>query len=241
MKNHKTMLAGLVAGLMLASGASAFALSSSGTVYTLDRVSGTYLNDGGEFRMKGSGLDESYYHSAFQDVGGLAGSFQTFCVEKDEYTSGASKWVANSGAVNGGVNISGVGFDPLSVGAAWLYSEFAKGNLYTDAPGPSRVTKAGDLQKAFWMLEEEIAWNASNPWILYLFANSPYTTKAAAQADASVGQYDVYVLNVYNSSAGVAQDQLYYYPPGLQVPDGGASLMLLGLALGGLSLLRRKV
>jgi hypothetical protein len=53
-----------------------------------------------------------------------------------------------------------------------------------------------------------------------------------------VAGFGVYVLNNFEGEK-FRQDQLYYNPNGERVPDGGANLILLGLALSGLSAFRR--
>ncbi len=85
------------------------------------------------------------------------------------------------------------------------------------------------MQNALWMLEEEISLDTSNIYINYLLKHG--FTESSMVANASYGQYGVYVLNLGTSN----QDQLIY------VPDGGLTVMLLGLGIGGLTLISRKL
>jgi hypothetical protein len=98
--------------------------------------------------------------------------------------------------------------------------------------GVNRLASAGLLQNALWWLEgEEAIPNTGN---LYIDA---VVAKFGGAADAKANgaeQYGVYALNIWTAS-GKGQTQLFY-----AVPDGGATLMLLGGALMGLGALRRK-
>ena len=63
----------------------------------------------------------------------------------------------------------------------------------------------------------------------------------ASQMADSGGLYDVAVLNLGSYPDYPKQDQLVISRSGLSVPDGGTTLLLMGVALGGLSMLRRKL
>ncbi len=90
------------------------------------------------------------------------------------------------------------------------------------------------LQNAIWWLEGE---GGSTNAYTALPPRSSGIAIVNAKLDASAGMYGVYVLNNYSNAArtAVAQDFLY------RVPDGGTTLALLGGALMGLGLLRRKL
>jgi hypothetical protein len=133
---------------------------------TVDRVVGYYSGGGGEFTLFPSfPVPSDYVPGKTSGIGGAgAPNFQSFCVETTEYVSvpsGAYQVVLNTGAVygDGGGNGS---FDPLSVGAAWLYYQFQLGTLTNynydglhTAQFASRAAAAADLQKAIWWLEGE--------------------------------------------------------------------------------------
>jgi VPDSG-CTERM motif len=155
------------------------------------------------------------------------GTFNSFCMEEDEYiTVGGTYFYNTSNIVQLGGNNTDAG-DPISRGTAWLFSQFAAGTLTGYGHTAADQTS---LQDAFWMLEDEIAWNAANPWIVLAQNAIDGTLKADAN-----GAYGVYAMNLWaNSDFTGAQQSM------LGVPDGGATLMLLGGALMGLGALRRK-
>ncbi len=198
-------------------------------------------------------------------------SFQTFCLEQTEDAllvsqSLVNHFVVNSEAAEGGGG-SVNGRDPISKGTAWLYSQFAQGVLnvalgaestgnYFSSLAPARKKEAGYLQKAIWWLEEESSPEpyklAANPY--YQAALAQFGGDAGAKANASVGYLGVYVLNNFRTDAALqqfldtgfanrslrGQDFLYYHEQ-VTVPDGGATLILLGAALVGLGALKRRL
>jgi hypothetical protein len=146
----------------------------------------------------------------------------------------------------------------LTVGAAWLYYEFATGNLSSFAyTGGSAAADAAELQNAIWYLQSETPYNqyfgngtiTTDPYLILAeteFGNS--LTKAEA-AD-TLGGYGVEVMNLNTQSNGqgtAVQDQLILTGTpagntgGKSVPDGGATLCFLGSAFAGLAFLRRKM
>jgi hypothetical protein len=106
---------------------------------------GTYYSgSGGEFKAVTSGL----------------GTFLTFCIEESEYfTPGDSySYKINTGAVAGGGDAApksvdpntGLPMDNISIGTAYLYSQFRNGGIVV-----SSDAQAGELQNAIWFLEDE--------------------------------------------------------------------------------------
>lgn len=201
------------------------------------RQGGYYSGQGGEFTVYnfGSSLNLTGYSSAASNIGTLDPSFQTFCLESSEYADSPSYFKVNSAAVGGGNEASG-GKDPISVGTAWLYTQFATGTLTGYFTG-TRSTQAGLLQQAIWWLEGEDGNNDLLSNVYYAAAVNHFGSKGAAQADAEVGYLGVYVLNNYSDAAHTQKAQDFLY----RVPDGGATLMLLGGALVGLGAIRRKL
>jgi hypothetical protein len=195
---------------------------------------------GGEFTLNAlspSGLDTSGYAAGVTGgIGGLAGTFQTFCIEGNEYIAGYDT-IYNASldtyAEAGGQTGATAGKDPVSVGTGWLYSQFAQGTL-AGYGAVGRLASAGALQNALWWLEgEELIVNDGTN----LYINAVVTQfggEAGAKANGAE-QYGVYALNIWTDSGNKGQTQLFY-----AVPDGGATLMLLGGALMGLGALRRK-
>jgi hypothetical protein len=231
MKALRTLGAvGLAAGMVATASA---VPTPDATGITVVRTSGYYDTSygGGEFTLKGSPwANPAHYASATL----VAGGFQTFCLERNEFLSGQpfDGWL-NTAAVAGG--IGGGSPDPISIGTAWLYKQFAEGNLagYNYTPGPGRAASARALQEAIWMLEDELP-VGPNPYISLVI--STFGSLASAKADyTSVGpNYTVRAINLYSADGTKRQDMLVY------LPDGGMTLILMGGGLLGLALIRRK-
>lgn len=201
---------------------------------------GTYqTGKGGEFSLSTTSLSLSAYSPLAKNVGSaITPSFQTFCTEGNE-------GIAPNTTYN--VTLSGVTIysgDPLTAGVAWLYSQFATGNLagydYTGTVA-GRDATAAKLQDAIWLLMggqegQTLLNNASNP---FLHDAEVATGGTFADADTAVaaGTDHVYILNLWKGTPGpntAAQDQLYL------APDGGSTMILLGAALSGLAIYRRR-
>ena len=200
---------------------------------------------GGEFTLNPitGWLNLSGYVSGTTKDIGVSGTFQTFCVEGTEYIypyDTIYNVQLNKNAIWGSAPGSG---DPISVGTGWLYRQFATGSweagLSYDYTNPGRSGSAGSsadlLQKAIWWLEgeENIGYSASNPYMAAVV--NKFMSESGAKADGG-WTYGVYAMNLTNPRTGaVAQDQLVY------VPDGGLTLMLLCLGLGGVGVVSRKL
>ncbi len=201
---------------------------------------------GGEFTFSYSGLtlSSAYVNGVTENVPGptqYGNTFQTFCVEGGEYINAGDTYTAvlNSKAVNGGLSASSGG-DPISIGTAWLYSQFATEHLGDYNYSGGRQTSAAELQDTIWALEGEEGKDllglalAGNP-----FANdvlNKFGDVVSAKADAPKWAYGVAVLNIsatasetnqdwwYSQNNGRAQDQL------VMVPEP-SPLLFFGLAL----------
>jgi hypothetical protein len=219
------------------------------------RVGDTYglyqAGQGGEFTVINvSGFAPTGYSSLASSQ--ALGSFQTFCIEEQGaeyiYTNTLYDGVQSTNAVFGGGAAYGgsappdMTGDPLSVGTGWLYSQFALGTLSGyDYTGANRLASAAAFQNTIWWLENETTVDpgAANPFrnaVLGAFGGS-----LTAAREAGAWTYNVYAINMWvpghvGEYAYRRQDQLFY-----SVPDGGATLMLLGGALVGLGALRRKL
>jgi len=183
----------------------------------------------------------------FQAVTSDNGNFLTFCLEDHEYFYPGHTYTyqLSGAAIAGGPNhdSSTPGIDIISQGTALLYSQFATGVLpnYFNA---NRTANAANLQLAIWGLEDELsgadqeaaAGGLANPYVKLVV--DTYGSWASAQANYSGSA--VKVVNVYDltGSDGLSgvnrQDQLIY------VPDGGATIALLGMGLSGLALVPRR-
>ncbi len=177
--------------------------------------------------------------AGYASVAKVGTGFQTFCLEENEsFTPGKSYFTAiNTGAVGGGVNLGhpGIipGFDPLSQGTAWLYSQFAKGSLasYNYTFGAGRIATAKELQQTIWWLEDETTVKPLNP-----FTTAVYAQFVDPKKDATAGEFGVWALNVTLRDGTRRQDVPVYL-----TPDGGLTLTFLGFGLGGLALLSRRM
>lgn len=217
-------------------GAAAFTVflsSASAGTMTIDYGS-RHSGSGGEFRVNSADFNPSAMGYAANTT--VSGGFETFCLEANEYFTpgGTYYYEISQGAVNGG--ISGGNPDPVSLGSAWLYVQFAQGTLtgYDYATLGSSSVSAATLQEAIWWLEGEAAGqDLGNAYENLAIAH--FGSVAAATADND-GFYGVGVLNVWGDAnhTQLAQDQL------VLVPDGGTTVMLLGLGLLGLVLGGRK-
>lgn len=199
---------------------------------------------GGEFNitpLSGWGANPlAGYVPTTTEVVGQTTAFRSFCLEKNEYTLTGELDVEISGkAYKGGLNtVNQPPGDPISKGTAWLYSQFARGQLsgYNYVKDdPARDTQAGLLQEAIWALEGEISAPANNPYY-----NAAIAPAVGGTADAPLGYLGVYALNITTTQAGqepYRQDMLYY-----AVPEPSTYLAGLGaVGLLGASAVRRRM
>lgn len=185
------------------------------------------------------------------------GNFLTFCVQSDVLIGpGQTYTYALANQDSAGL--------PLSEGAAFLYSQFATGQLAgynyanvnvpgVEAPGKlrpderpnlksnvalmSRGQDNGELQAAIWAFEG----NQSLPGFpdlatdpFYLLAIDALGASAANGPDD--GQYGVEIMQLWNGTTAI-QNQLVYV--GI-VPDATTTGGLLAAVFGGLALLARR-
>lgn len=185
---------------------------------------------GGEFRAVSSGL----------------GTFQTFCLETSETMAFDTLYAynMNSGAVRGNGGATAVDphdgispMDPVSIGTAWLYSQFRAGTL-AGYGAVDRLTDAGNLQKAFWFLEGEVG-GVNNGWVALAAANLP-AGYADVKDDAN-GYGSVIALNLFLEVPGASpllrQDVLGLVPEPTTMVAG--ALLLLPFGASALRCLRK--
>jgi hypothetical protein len=183
-------------------------------------------------------------------VGG-GGGFQTFCVEYNEhFYPGTTYWASISDrATYGSQYPTG---DPISIGTAWLYSQFAAGTLGQSTPSPSdnynytsgsgRVASAGLLQQAIWFLEGETG-GVDNLYVALARATL-HLGNAGLQGDqGGAYEYGVRALNMWSSAtthnqSTAIQDQLVVVPEPTTIIAG--ALLLLPFGVSTLRILRKK-
>lgn len=211
---------------MLAMGAP----KAMGLTITIDRIAGYYAGNGGEFNIKI--VSGSIPNLAYDAKAVVNGGFESFCLETTEYISPPETVtsVISGGAVNGGA--SGGTPDPISLGTAFLYSQFASGVLAGyDYTAAGRVASADLLQKAIWCLEGE--GNCGTNKFLTL-AYGQFGGQAGAAANSN-GAYGVNALNNSSIPGGAnRQDMLVY-----GTPEPG-TILLLGSGLLAFPMIRRK-
>jgi hypothetical protein len=191
--------------------------------------------DGGEFVAQMADPPWSFalgnYASTTLNQAGYANSFQTFCIERNEYISNGVTYDIDIGlaAVKGGVG--GPKPDPISVGTAYLYQQFATGQLadYKYTPGPDRSTSAGLLQNAIWALEQELDAPSAGDNAFWDLVVGEFGV-AGAMADASAG-WGVRAMNLHACVTPTYQSQLVLVP----VP-AAALLGFIGLGYAGMKL-----
>ena len=169
--------------------------------------------------------------------------FWTMCVETNEYfTSGNTYDAGITGTIAVGGGVGGVvnGGDPISVGTAYLYEQFALGNLnsllMSQGLGTFNYDIAGGarVQNTIWALEDEISMSYADSNLLSLLGGAGLGSNIKADYAGS----DVKVMNLtITGTANRAQDQLVLW----QVPDGGSTIALLGMAFLAIAAFRRRL
>ncbi len=187
---------------LFASMAAANPLNQSGTANNWYTADGFQSGFGGEFYFQtvSGPVSNAAYHSLAKNQAGVSGSFQSFCLEWNEWLGGAGvSYTVNDQAMLGGVSnqhgAGNQGGDPLSLGTTWLYSQFAEGVLANYFTAADRKMMAGFLQNAIWALEDEISDPAAGSNPFFDAAALQFGGYAEAQANAASGQFGVWVLN----------------------------------------------
>ena len=161
-------------------------------------------------------------------------SFQSFCLERDEYLSPNTFYKIadiSTKAIRGGVNTDLN--DDLDPKTAYLFYHFAIGDLKADATHPyskfDSVYGQDALQRAIWMLEGELATDNSNKF--YALVKDMVLTDVGA----------VRVINPVDEAYSPTNPAGYYKQSILVLTPEPGTLLILGLSLAGLAALRRKI
>ena len=169
---------------------------------------------------------------AFRAITGQRGTFQTFCVERDEYVHNPSWYDISDAAKFGGLN--GGNPDPISDTTRALYFAFRKGWVGTQLSTADANVIADALQVAIWYEEEELTTAQYNSYITGgNRADELLSWVPGTLSGAWAGANNVRVMNVWKHATlrtedYAAQDQLILIP--LPSGAGMAFAGLLGLA-----------
>lgn len=204
-------------------------LTQNGTGYSAPGGDGGSSNDVGDNPFVG-------------DIG-----FETFCIEDT-----VDFYVGNYYYYTYGTNL-----DPtlavqqtnsnLVAGVAWLYEQYATGNIALTSG-----TQAGEFQSTLWYLQGEGPDNEvgfyptndpTNPYYEQVLTHFGSLSAAEKNLTETDDTYDVQVLELTSGPDGTGssiQDQLIYTGTP-NVSDGGATLAMLGVALIGLAVAKRRL
>lgn len=218
MKRYLKIL--VFAGMMTGSVALAISIPSSGSM--VGEPGAYQYGDGGEFLVTVDGNPNL--------------QFTTFCIELNNefaYGDGETYTLGQTDHNNP------PGSSPLKLGTAYLFSLFANGGLTGSLTINSSI-KAGELQQALWDFQTQ-GFHFTGPG--FDESSNPYYQLAvnnlgsANVLNASGGAYGIEVVQATDPIYG-GQDWLVDPPP---VPDGGATVLLLGTVFSGIVLLRKKL
>jgi len=203
--------------------ASAMSVSSALALTSVKFTDGPGNTGGGEF---------------YADVGNDGSvDFITFCLEYNEHIAYNTVYyfdVSQAAKYQGLSSGSPGSLDPISKATAWLYLQaLSGGSGYTHTQDSANM-----MQRAIWYFEGESGGSGqtalNNSYVAAAIAANGGTL-AAAQAD-NAGFYGVGVMNLWANAdgTGARQDQL------IRVPDGGTTLVFLGMAMTGLAAANRR-
>jgi hypothetical protein len=229
------------------------AVNIVGTV-DLDALDGVYPGStsgnpsgGGEFTAYTSQNFIQYYASSATYSGG----FETFCTEiGEDFTPnnwGGPTYSYSLGNLTQPISGGGMGSDTaLSQGTAWLYYQFATGNLnnFNYTYGSGRETDASLLQAAIWALQGGQSYTTGGyATLASTEANNIYYLAAiaalngTANADSAYTGPTVQLLQLWDGTMP-AQNQLVLTGSSWSVPDGGFTMAMLGIGLIGIFFFR---
>jgi hypothetical protein len=203
---------------------------ASMTITLSDDTANYSYNNGGEFQAVGNqALNSAVNWSAYSTSTAVKGtSFQTFCTEElEEFYPGTQYQVTSIG--NAALYNGGTQPVPITLGVAYLYSQFAAGTLagYDYTYGSGRANSAGNLQQAIWYLLGEYGDSAQVTGVALadLDAVTGHGKLFASSADWTVAANGAFgVADMVLSQPGQAQDQLV-----MAVPE--PTTMIAGLVL----------
>jgi hypothetical protein len=213
--NKKTFICTIVVSLFAYTqmAVADYIVQSTGGIGPSGYYVGPYgYSDGGEFTftsgMGANTLDTSGYASTTKNVVSTSQygqTFQTFCVEMNVPYYPNTPYSAT---------LSDYSSESLTQGAAWLYWQFATGQLqgydYNNTSTTnfkSRNISAGALQQEIWYLMGQISTDPNN-----IFSNDVKTAIGIGNLFINNGNYGVQVLNLKDANNTPAQNQLFLIP-----------------------------
>jgi hypothetical protein len=252
-----------VMGTVVWLSAGAVGWAAPNTMVTLDALSGVYPGQGGGEFTAFTSVDYTgnYDSRATYNYGGNVG-FETFCIETGvEFVPGnwgGPTYFYTLGNISQPIPAQGAGSAlPLSLGTAWIYYQFATGQL-TDFDynyDSGRMADDNLLQAAIWALQGNQSYGS---YPVPTTANNIFFKAALDAAGGLANALSPYsgstvqILQMWENYdpttqtySHPAQNQLVITGNGSPipvptVPDGGLTIMLLGAALTGLQFIRRK-
>ncbi len=154
-------------------------------------------------------------------------TFNSFCLEENQYiTIGGTYLYQIAKATDGGVanynggNVIAGGPDPISIGTAWLYSNFRNGTL---AGYNGNSTQQAQLQNTFWYLENELTDTSNLGGWINLAQSSLINVNLFSDAN---GAYGVNVWNIFDANGNQCQSQLGMAVPETTTVASGALLLI---------------
>lgn len=157
--------------------------------------------------------------------GPALGSFQTFCLNSQVFvqTPGTYNYNISDTVVPGAITP-----DPITIGTAWLYSQFRDGSLvgYTDTSANNVL-----LQQAFWWLQSDPSGvgGAVNNAFIAAAEMALNLTDTTILADAN-GAYGVFALNLTDANGNSVQPVLGMVPEPSTIVAGALLLLPLGVS-----------
>ncbi len=212
------------------------------TQITLTQNSNYSYGDGGEFTAVTS--PSAFLGNGYVASTKVGGGFETFCVESTVvFTPGTTyNYTLSSTTDSQG--------QALTEGAAYLYYEFATGNLtgYNYTPGSGRATTAGQLQAAIWYLmggQLGDGFNATTILGDQFYKLALGFLGAGSINSANNGAYGVDILELTCDNGTPAQNQLVLTgtPPNphtTPVPENFTTVIFYGASLAGLFLVQAR-
>jgi hypothetical protein len=221
MKHSKTNIAG-IAGCLLVAIASAAQANS--IVVTQNQYS---YGIASEF----SAVTSDNFIANYAPVSTLGNAFETFCVESDVLVDPGFSYtyvLANQDSAG----------RALSLGAAYLYYEFATGQLagYAYNVPATRQTDAGELQSAIWEFQGGQSLSAFPSYTTDPFYALATNALGSAAFSPSDGAYNVDIVQLWDGTVA-GQNQMVYLGA---VPDFAPTCGMLALVCGGFVLAGRR-